>query len=155
MIPAATRYDVTTHAISSTLAEKLPCMCGSETLTIELSSTSSTVPSITENAITHLRVEENSWTSCVVCGIDLGATAIWGILAYGTKGRARMQKTRSRNTVTGNCLASVDERPLHRSRGMRRRLLCHPDEGQRRHSCCVILTKRASRADGRISDRGG
>src|SRR5271154_223768 len=76
MIPAATRYDVTTHAISSTLAEKLPCMCGSETLTIELSSTSSTVPSITENAITHLRVEENSWTSCVVCGIGLGATAI-------------------------------------------------------------------------------
>ena len=26
-----------------------------------------------------------------------------GILAYGTKGRARMQKTRSRNTVTGHC----------------------------------------------------
>src|SRR5271156_2275085 len=124
MIPAATRYDVTTHAISSTLAEKLPCMCGSETLTIELSSTSSTVPSITENAITHLRVEENSWTSCVVCGIDLGATAIWGILAYGTKGRARMQKTRSRNTVTGNCLAHV-------ARGRfigRAELLCHPDE---------------------------
>src|SRR5271165_6137991 len=102
MIPAATRYDVTTHAISSTLAEKLPCMCGSETLTIELSSTSSTVPSITENAITHLRVEENSWTSCVVWGIGLGATAIERILAYGTKGRARMQKTRSRNTVTGH-----------------------------------------------------
>src|SRR5271155_1726715 len=99
-------------------------MCGSETLTIELSSTSSTVPSITENAITHLRVEENSWTSCVVCGIDLGATAIRGILAYGTKGRARMQKTRSRNTVTGNCLAHV-------ARGRfigRAELLCHPDE---------------------------
>src|ERR1700733_5836083 len=78
MIPAATRYDVTTQAISSTLAEKLPCMCGRETLTIELSSTSSTVPSITENAITHLRVEENSWTSCVVWGMGLGATAIRG-----------------------------------------------------------------------------
>src|SRR5271170_4630772 len=102
-------------------------MCGSETLTIELSSTSSTVPSITENAITHLRVEENSWTSCVVCGIDLGATAIRGILAYGTKGRARMQKTRSRNTVTDNCLAHV-------ARGRfigRAELLCHPDEASR------------------------
>ncbi len=64
-IPAATRYDVTTHAISSTLAEKLPCICGSDTFTIELSRTSSTVPSITENAMIHLRVEVKSWTSCV------------------------------------------------------------------------------------------
>src|ERR1700683_1146558 len=127
MIPAATRYDVPPPRIPSTLAEKLPCMCGSETLTIELSSTSSTVPSITENAITHLRVEENSWTSCVVWGIDLGATAIEEILAYGTKGRAQMQKTRSRNMVTGHRPASRGESPLHRSRGLRRRPFCHPD----------------------------
>src|SRR5271156_6852454 len=119
MIPAATRYDVTTHAISSTLAEKLPCMCGRETLTIELSSTSSTVPSITENAITHLRVEENSWTSCVVWGIGLGATAIEGILAYGTKGRAQMQKTQSRNTVTVHCLAPRGERPREAASSVR------------------------------------
>src|SRR5277367_2762241 len=95
MIPAATRYDVTTHAISSTLAEKLPCICGSETLTIELSSTSSTVPSITENAMIHLRVEENSCTSCVGWVIVLGATAIEGILAYGTKRETWMQKLRA------------------------------------------------------------
>src|ERR1700681_4389155 len=97
MIPAATRYEVTTHAISSTLAEKLPCMCGSETLTIEESSTSSTVPSITENAITHLRVEENSCTSCVGCG--LGVAAIGGILAYRTKAAVWMQKTESVDAV--------------------------------------------------------
>src|SRR5208337_2652357 len=89
MIPAATRYEVTTHAISSTLAEKLPCICGSETLTIELSSTSSTVPSITANAITHLRVEENSCTSCVGWVRVLGATAIEGILASRLQRRCR------------------------------------------------------------------
>src|SRR6266481_8176752 len=99
MIPAATRYDVTTHATSSTLAKKLPCICGSDTLTIEESSTSSTVPSITENAMIHLRVKENSCTSCVGWGIVLGATAIEGILAYGTKEGARMQKTRSSDAV--------------------------------------------------------
>src|SRR5271155_2947437 len=99
MIPAATRYDVTTHAISSTLAEKLPCICGSETLTIELSSTSSTVPSITENAMIHLRVEENSCTSWVGGVSVLGATAIKGILDYHTKASSRMQKTESVDTV--------------------------------------------------------
>src|SRR5260370_34713725 len=99
MIPAATRYDVTTHAISSTLAEKLPCICGSDTLTIEESSTSSTVPSITENAMIHLRVEENSCTSCAGWVIVLGATAIAGILAYGTKAPVWMQKTRTVDAV--------------------------------------------------------
>src|SRR5713101_7071883 len=76
MIPAATRYEVTTHAISSTLAEKLPCICGSETLTIELSRTSSTVPSITENAMIHLRVEVNSWTSWTCGAADFGVAAM-------------------------------------------------------------------------------
>src|SRR5271167_2942380 len=99
MIPAATRYDVTTHAISSTLAEKLPCICGSETLTIELSSTSSTVPSITENAMIHLRVEENSCTSCVGWVIVLGATAMAEIPNYGTKHGVAMQKTATADAV--------------------------------------------------------
>src|SRR5208337_5356203 len=106
MIPAATKYEVTTHAISSTLAEKLPCICGNETLTIELSSTSSTVPSITENAITHLRVEENSWTSCVGWVSDLGATAMEGNLAYGTKREVGMQKTATRNAVSNLSLGA-------------------------------------------------
>src|SRR5580692_1465473 len=99
MIPAATRYEVTTHAISSTLAEKLPCICGSDTLTIDESSTSSTVPSITENAITHLRVEENSCTSCVGWISVLGATAMKGIPTYGTKASSRMQKTENVDAV--------------------------------------------------------
>jgi hypothetical protein len=42
--------------------------------------------------------------------MGLGATAIEGILAYGTKGRAQMQKTRSRNTVTAH-------RPTHLATG--------------------------------------
>src|SRR5260370_33273098 len=91
MIPAATRYEVTTHAISSTLAEKLPCICGSETLTIELSRTSSTVPSITENAMIHLRVEVNSWTSwiCAAAGKDVALIA--DLRPYATKCASRMQ----------------------------------------------------------------
>src|ERR1700687_3484223 len=75
MIPAATRYDVTTQAISSTLAEKLPCMCGNETLTIEVSSTSSTVPSITVSAINHL---------CGAAG--RAAVVAVGIVALATRG---------------------------------------------------------------------
>src|SRR5260370_32263795 len=101
MIPAATRYDVTTHAISSTLAEKLPCICGSETLTIELSRTSSTVPSITENAIIHLRVEVNSCTSWICAGAGLGVALIADLRPYATKGAIRMQRTGMRDAVIG------------------------------------------------------
>jgi hypothetical protein len=39
--------------ISSTLAENVAYMCGRETFTMDVSSSSSTVPSITDNAISH------------------------------------------------------------------------------------------------------
>src|SRR5215469_3997259 len=43
-----TRYEVTTHVSSSTLAARLPAMCGMETLTTVVSSSSMKVASITE-----------------------------------------------------------------------------------------------------------
>src|SRR5579859_3202525 len=49
----ATRYEVSTQVASSGLAERVPPMCGSETLTTVVSSTSIKVPSITEMAIIH------------------------------------------------------------------------------------------------------
>src|SRR5947209_18962720 len=50
-IALATRYDVSTQVASSVLAERFPAMCGSETFTTVVSSTSMKVPSITEMAI--------------------------------------------------------------------------------------------------------
>src|SRR5690348_2127222 len=64
MIPAATRYVVTTHATSSTLAEKLPCIWGRATLTIELSRTSRIVHRITEAATIHLRAASAACACC-------------------------------------------------------------------------------------------
>src|SRR5579884_1538376 len=52
-MPLATRYDVSTQVISSTLAENAPCMCGSATFTMLVSRTSRIVPSITETATSH------------------------------------------------------------------------------------------------------
>src|ERR1700754_1834143 len=49
----ATRYAVNTHVDSSTLADRLPAMCGSATLATLVSSTSMNVASITVPAITH------------------------------------------------------------------------------------------------------
>ena len=46
-----TRYDVSTQVLSSMPAERLPAMFGSETLAIEVSSTSMKVADITVNAI--------------------------------------------------------------------------------------------------------
>jgi hypothetical protein len=47
----ATRYDVSVHVASSVLAERLPAMCGSETLTTVVSSTSMKVLDMTMTAI--------------------------------------------------------------------------------------------------------
>src|SRR5579863_3531975 len=47
----ATRYDVSTQVTSSTVAERLPAMCGSDTLTTVVSSTSMKVQNITEMAM--------------------------------------------------------------------------------------------------------
>ena len=47
MIALATRYDVSTQVDSSIVAERLPAMCGSDTLTTVVSSTSMKVANIT------------------------------------------------------------------------------------------------------------
>src|SRR5262245_10217251 len=51
MIAFATRYDVSTHVASSMVADRLPAMCGSDTLTTVVSSTSMNVANITEIAM--------------------------------------------------------------------------------------------------------
>src|SRR5437588_11945103 len=49
----ATRYDVSAQVASSTLAERLPAICGSDTFTTVVSSTSINVLNITDTAMIH------------------------------------------------------------------------------------------------------
>ena len=49
----ATRYEVSTHVDSSIVAERLPAMCGSDTLTTVVSSTSMNVANMTATATSH------------------------------------------------------------------------------------------------------
>ena len=51
MIALATRYDVSAHVASSIVADRLPAMCGSDTFTTVVSSTSMKVANITETAM--------------------------------------------------------------------------------------------------------
>src|SRR3954466_5138031 len=51
MIAFATRYEVSAHVASSTVAERLPAICGSDTFTTVVSSTSMKVANITETAM--------------------------------------------------------------------------------------------------------
>ncbi len=53
MMALATRYEVSVQVASSLLAERLPAMCGSETLTTVVSSTSMKVLDMTAMAISH------------------------------------------------------------------------------------------------------
>src|SRR5438132_6710057 len=46
-----TRYDVSTHVLSSCPAERLPAMCGRATLAMEVSSTSMKVAKVTARAM--------------------------------------------------------------------------------------------------------
>src|SRR6185312_3589855 len=46
-----TRYDVSTHVLSSVVAERLPAMCGRATLAMLVSSTSMNVAMVTVSAI--------------------------------------------------------------------------------------------------------
>src|SRR5438105_12487014 len=48
-----TRYDVKIQVLSSTPTDKLPAMCGNETLAMLVSSTSMNVASVTVKAIAH------------------------------------------------------------------------------------------------------
>ena len=51
MMALATRYDVSAQVASSMVADRLPAMCGSETFTTVVSSTSMKVANITETAM--------------------------------------------------------------------------------------------------------
>lgn len=51
MMAFATRYEVKTQVTSSIVAERLPAMCGSDTFTTVVSSTSMKVQNITEMAM--------------------------------------------------------------------------------------------------------
>jgi hypothetical protein len=53
MMAFATRYDVSTQVASSTEADMLPAICGSDTFTTVVSSTSMNVPNMTEMATIH------------------------------------------------------------------------------------------------------
>lgn len=52
-IAFATRYEVSTHVLSSMDADMLPAMCGSETFAMLVSRTSMNVASVTTMAMTH------------------------------------------------------------------------------------------------------
>src|SRR4051794_14858699 len=51
MIALATRYEVSAHVASSMVTDRLPAMCGSDTFTTVVSSTSMKVANITETAM--------------------------------------------------------------------------------------------------------
>src|SRR5512134_1989125 len=53
MMALATRYDVSAQVASSVVAERLLAMCGSDTLTTVVSSTSMKVANITASAMSH------------------------------------------------------------------------------------------------------
>src|SRR6187397_1447900 len=53
MMALATRYDVNTHVASSIVADIVAAMCGSDTFTTVVSSTSMKVPNITAIATIH------------------------------------------------------------------------------------------------------
>src|ERR1019366_423616 len=53
MMALATRYDVSAQAASSVLTERLPAMCGSDTFTTVVSSTSMKVANMTATATIH------------------------------------------------------------------------------------------------------
>src|ERR1700686_3997116 len=53
MIALATRYEVSVQVASSVLADRLPAMCGNDTFTTVVSSTSMKVLDMTATAINH------------------------------------------------------------------------------------------------------
>src|SRR5215467_10573889 len=68
MMALATRYDVTVQVASSIVADRLPAMWGSDTLTTLVSSTSMKVASMTLIAMTH--------------GLTWGCSSVMGGLDY-------------------------------------------------------------------------
>src|SRR5579872_765786 len=75
-IALETRYDVSTQVLSSTLAERLPAMCGSETLATLVSRTSMNVASVTVSAMIQGFTGARS-----ALGIAAVMESVWLILA--------------------------------------------------------------------------
>src|SRR5216684_508119 len=63
----ATRYEVSVQVASSVLAEGLPAMCCSDTLTTVVSSTSMKVLDMTATAISHGLMSRSDWLSKGIC----------------------------------------------------------------------------------------
>src|SRR4051812_7056566 len=72
MIAFATRYDVSAQVASSIVDDRLPAMCGSDTFTTVVSSTSMNVANITEVAISHGLIGwgESVIRNCRIAGLQ-------------------------------------------------------------------------------------
>src|SRR5439155_12655407 len=75
MIAFATRYDVSAQVDSSIVTDRLPAMCGSDTLTTVVSSTSMKVANITEIAMSHGLI----WRGCSIMAVQcrIGELVNW------------------------------------------------------------------------------
>src|SRR5438270_5735727 len=80
----ATRYDVSVQVASSVLAERLPAICGSETLTTVVSSTSMKVLDITAIAM----------SQGLICGCGCGAELM--VFRSSARAEARLVKVQIR-----------------------------------------------------------
>jgi hypothetical protein len=89
IIAFATKYDVNVQVASSVLAERLPAICGSDTFTTVVSSTSMKVLDMTAIATSH----------GLISGIAWELEAIYGI-------RTNSRCLRDGNSITG-CFPSV------------------------------------------------
>src|SRR6187549_3612797 len=79
MMALATRYDVSTHVDSSIVADRLPAMCGSDTLTTVVSSTSMNVANMTAIATIH----GFTWGCSGSAMVDRLSASSFGPIAYG------------------------------------------------------------------------
>src|SRR5436190_12504195 len=82
MMALAARYEVMTHATSSTLADSDPCMCGRATLVTLVSSTCITATTITENVSSHFRAGERSLSPAASAAVLLFGGVIEGRHGY-------------------------------------------------------------------------
>src|ERR1700689_5145102 len=77
------RYEVRTQVLSSTVAERLPAICGSETLAMLVSSTSMKVASITVAAINQGLTLGVQGTAGFATGVSTEATVIYRAIVAG------------------------------------------------------------------------
>src|SRR5512140_1864312 len=94
MMAFETRYDVRTHVDSSTVAERLPAMCGSATLATLVSSTSMKVASMTVMAMIH------------------GLTVLFGVDRLHLSGRVGQPRARLVVAIEGGDLVVARPRQL-------------------------------------------